>query len=81
VTRTTAAERVIVAQWLFIGTYSGPLGPAVSGRHVGPTGRTYLRDAWWISVFPGLAIFAAVLFVNLLGDGLRDALDPSCGSR
>jgi peptide/nickel transport system permease protein len=39
-------------------------------------GRTYLRDAWWMSVFPGLAIFAAVLFINLLGDGLRDALDP-----
>ena len=39
-------------------------------------GRNYLRDAWWMSVFPGLAIFAAVLFINLLGDGLRDALDP-----
>jgi peptide/nickel transport system permease protein len=39
-------------------------------------GRSYLRDAWWMSVFPGLAIFAAVLFINLLGDGLRDALDP-----
>lgn len=39
-------------------------------------GRTYLRDAWWMSVFPGIAIFAAVLCVNLLGDGLRDALDP-----
>jgi peptide/nickel transport system permease protein len=39
-------------------------------------GRLYLRDAWWMSVFPGLAIFLAVLSVNLLGDGLRDALDP-----
>ena len=39
-------------------------------------GRDYLRDAWWMSVFPGIAIFAAVLFINLLGDGLRDALDP-----
>jgi len=39
-------------------------------------GRDYLRDAWWMSVFPGLAIFASVLFINLLGDGLRDALDP-----
>ena len=39
-------------------------------------GRTPLRDAWWISVFPGLAIFLTVLFVNLLSDGLRDALDP-----
>lgn len=40
------------------------------------SGREYLRDAWWMSVFPGLAIFWAVLSVNLLGDGLRDALDP-----
>jgi peptide/nickel transport system permease protein len=39
-------------------------------------GREYLRDAWWMSVFPGLAISLAVLFINLLGDGLRDALDP-----
>jgi len=39
-------------------------------------GRSYLRDAWWMSVFPGLGIFASVLCVNLLGDGLRDALDP-----
>jgi len=39
-------------------------------------GRNQLREAWWMSVFPGLAIFLAVLFVNLLSDGLRDALDP-----
>ena len=35
-----------------------------------------IRDAWWLSVYPGLAILVAVLCVNLLGDGLRDALDP-----
>jgi len=40
------------------------------------TGRTYIRDAWWLSTFPGLAIMVTVLAVNLLGDGLRDALDP-----
>jgi peptide/nickel transport system permease protein len=39
-------------------------------------GRSYLRDAWWMSIFPGLAIFFAVLCINVLGDGLRDALDP-----
>jgi peptide/nickel transport system permease protein len=33
-------------------------------------------DAWWMSVFPGLAIFVTVLAFNLLGDGLRDVLDP-----
>jgi peptide/nickel transport system permease protein len=39
-------------------------------------GREALRTAWWISTFPGLAIGVVVLAVNLLGDGLRDALDP-----
>jgi peptide/nickel transport system permease protein len=38
--------------------------------------RDYIRDAWWISIFPGFAIFVSVLCINLLGDGLRDALDP-----
>lgn len=39
-------------------------------------GRNYLRTAWWVTAFPGLAILLAVLGFNLLGDGLRDALDP-----
>ena len=38
--------------------------------------RTYLPDWWWYSFFPGLAIFLTVLGWNLLGDGLRDILDP-----
>jgi peptide/nickel transport system permease protein len=36
----------------------------------------YVRQAWWTAAFPGLAIMAVVLAVNLLGDGLRDWLDP-----
>lgn len=39
-------------------------------------GRKYLRTAWWFATFPGLAIMFTVLGFNLLGDGLRDALDP-----
>jgi peptide/nickel transport system permease protein len=39
-------------------------------------GRSYLRHAWWITTFPGLAIMITVLSINLLGDGLRDALEP-----
>lgn len=39
-------------------------------------GQPYLAEAWWISTFPGLAIFSAAMAVNLLGDGLRAALDP-----
>ncbi|MDF3017622.1 MAG: peptide transporter permease [Thermomicrobiales bacterium] len=38
-------------------------------------GRDFVRQAWWISVFPGLAIVFTVMALNLLGDGLRDALD------
>ncbi len=40
-------------------------------------GREHIRAAWWLSALPGLAIAAAVLSFNLLGDGLRDALDPA----
>jgi peptide/nickel transport system permease protein len=43
-------------------------------------GRPFIYTAWWMSVFPGLAITASVLFINLLGDGLRDALDPKLRS-
>ncbi len=39
-------------------------------------GRDYIRDAWWLSAFPGLAIMVTAAGVNLLGDGLRDWLDP-----
>ena len=39
-------------------------------------GRTYLRQAPWITMVPGLAIMLTVLSINILGDGLRDALDP-----
>ncbi len=38
--------------------------------------RDYLREAWWMSTFPGIAIMATVVSVNLIGEGLRDALDP-----
>jgi ABC-type dipeptide/oligopeptide/nickel transport system permease subunit len=39
-------------------------------------GQTYLFSSWYIATFPGLAIFLTVMAFNLLGDGLRDALDP-----
>jgi peptide/nickel transport system permease protein len=39
-------------------------------------GRNFLQDAWWIVNFPGVAIMVTVLGFNLLGDGLRDVLDP-----
>jgi len=39
-------------------------------------GRDVLRRAWWISTFPGIAILSVVVACNLVGDGLRSALDP-----
>lgn len=39
-------------------------------------GRVYITDAWWLVTFPGIAIMLTILSINLLGDGLRDAMDP-----
>ena len=39
-------------------------------------GRGFIELAWWLAFFPGMAIFLTVLCFNLLGDGLRDVLDP-----
>jgi peptide/nickel transport system permease protein len=39
-------------------------------------GRRFILDQWWVAFFPGLAICIASLGFNLLGDGLRDVLDP-----
>jgi peptide/nickel transport system permease protein len=42
-------------------------------------GRDFVSVAWWLPTFPGLAILLTVLAINLVGDGLRDALDPRIG--
>lgn len=44
-------------------------------------GRSFMLDAWWIATFPGLALLGLVLGLNLLGEGLRDALDPGLRGR
>jgi len=44
-------------------------------------GKDYLTQAWWLATFPGMAITLVVLCVNLLGDGLRDVLDPQTQPR
>jgi peptide/nickel transport system permease protein len=44
-------------------------------------GREFMRSAWWIAVLPGIAIVFTVMSFNLLGDGLRDALDPKMRGR
>lgn len=55
--------------------------PVPSWGNMVADGRARLLDGWWISTFPGLAIVATVLAFNLLGDGLRDALDPRSAIR
>ena len=39
-------------------------------------GRQYVERAWWLTVFPGLGLFTLVVCVNVMGDWLRDRLDP-----
>ncbi len=58
----------------FIGAGIPPPAPAWGG--MAASGRNYIQTAWWVSVFPGLAIVLTVLSFNMLGDWLRDKLDP-----
>ena len=65
---------LVAATLSFLGLGSQPPTPEW-GRMLSE-GRQYLREQWWIATFPGLAIMLTVLALNMLGDGLRDALDP-----
>jgi len=65
---------LIEASLSYLGLSAQP--PTPSWGNMLNEGRTHLETAPWISVFPGLAIMTAVLAFNLLGDGLRDVLDP-----
>lgn len=58
----------------FLGAGIPPPTPAWG--YMTADGRNYITTAWWISTFPGLAIFLVVLALNRLGDWLRDSLDP-----
>jgi len=50
--------------------------PTPSWGNILTSGKDYIEFAWWLSLFPGLAILITVLAYNLLGEGIRDALDP-----
>jgi peptide/nickel transport system permease protein len=54
----------------------GPPPPVPSWGNIIAEGRDHAVEAWWIMLFPGVAISLAALGMNLLGDGLRDVLDP-----
>jgi peptide/nickel transport system permease protein len=58
----------------FLGVGTQP--PAASWGYMLYRGKTFIEEAPWIATFPGLAILIAILGFNLLGDGLRDVLDP-----
>ena len=58
----------------------GVQAPQASWGNILTDGKDYIQFAWWLSLFPGLAILLTVLGYNLLGEGLRDALDPRSGS-
>ena len=55
--------------------------PAPSWGSIMSAGRQYVERAWWLTVFPGLGLFTLVVCVNLLGDALRDRLDPRSAGR
>lgn len=59
----------------FLGLGAQPPTPEWGG--ILSEGRNYMRQAWWITLFPGLAIMVTVLGFNMLGDGLRDAADAT----
>jgi len=66
---------LIEASLSFLGVGIPPPAPSWGGM-LSRSGREYFQVAWWMPVFPGIAISLAILGWNLLGDALRDVLDP-----
>ena len=69
-----AAAILTEASLSFLGLGIPPEDP--SWGNILALGRKYLQQAFWIAFFPGLVLTINVLAMNLVGDGLRDALDP-----
>jgi peptide/nickel transport system permease protein len=76
VVATFSVARVIIAEasLSFLGLGIPP--PAPSWGAMLDEGRNYITTGWWLALFPGVAILLLVLGINLVGDWLRDALDP-----
>src|SRR5438132_8329555 len=69
------AQVIVLESFLsFLGLGVQPPTPAW-GNMLGE-GRVYMLNSWWIAAFPGLAIFLTTLAINLMGNALRDWLDP-----
>jgi peptide/nickel transport system permease protein len=73
-TISIATAIIAEASLSFLGLGQQP--PAPSWGSMLNTAQRFLTNAPWMAIWPGLAIFLAVLSFNILGDGLRDALDP-----
>src|SRR5437868_3359049 len=73
-TLNTSINILFEAALTFLGLGVSPQTPTWGGML--SDGRIYLSTAWWIATFPGLAIMLTALAINILGDWLRDALDP-----
>ncbi len=73
---TFAMASAIIAEAAlsFLGLGVPPAIPTWGGMLA--DGRTYISTSWWMALFPGLCIFVTVLAINMLGDALRDNLDP-----
>lgn len=74
-TLNVANNILLESSLTFLGLGVDPLIPSWGGMLA--DGRTYMQTAWWVSVFPGVAIMLTVLGLNLLGDWLRDRFDPT----
>jgi peptide/nickel transport system permease protein len=74
-TLNVANNILLESSLTFLGLGVDPLVPSWGGMLA--DGRTYMQTAWWVTVFPGLAIMTTVLGLNLVGDWLRDNLDPT----
>ena len=55
--------------------------PAPSWGNILTAGKNYIDYAWWLTLFPGLAILVTVLSFNLIGEGLREIMDPKLRER
>lgn len=73
-TMSVASAILSIASLSFIGL--GIQAPMPEWGAMLSNARTYIRDSWHITVIPGAAIMLTILMLNIIGDGLRDALDP-----
>src|SRR6266511_1137310 len=82
VSAVVVISSVLVARMIILESFLSFLGlgvqpPTPSWGGMLGEGKDYMLLRWWLATFPGLAIFVTTLLINLLGDGLRDWLDPS----